>query len=468
MTLPVLPGFHPDPSVCRVGEDYYLANSSFEYLPGVPISTSRDLLHWRRIGHALDRPGQLPPPAGTGSSGIYAPTLRHHGGRFWMITTDVARFDAGHLIVWAEDPAGPWSDPVFTTGAVGIDPDLTWTDDGTCYLTWCGEGIQQARVDPSTGALRSAPERLWSGTGLAHPEGPHLYRRGGYWYLVLAEGGTERGHTVAVARSRDISGPFEPHPANPVLTHRSTTHPVQNTGHADLVELPDGSWAMVYLGVRPRGGTPMFHVNGRETFLAGIRWDGDWPFVEESRFDVPVVPTAFDDDFAVLDPRWIALGDHPSAFTSVGDGLTLAPGEGFLGVRAADPWWQASASVTSPAARLALRLDARHHVSVALSDGTLTASATVGQLTQTLAAAPAPSPVTLAIRTVPPPDGLGPLAPPDLIELGHVGADGFVALASFDGRYLSTEVAGGFTGRVIGFDRLPVPTTVRRFTYGAH
>ena len=177
----------------------------------------------------------------------------------------------------------------------GSAPELSvLDDDGTCYVTYCSTdpdlpGIAQARVDLAAGTLLGDPVRLWSGTGLAFPEAPHLYRREGLWYLMIAEGGTERGHAVSIARSDRPDGPFEPAPGNPLLSHRSTTHPVQNTGHADLVRTADGTWAVVYLGVRPRGVTPMFHVNGRETFLAGVDWVDGWPVVDELRYARPVL-----------------------------------------------------------------------------------------------------------------------------------------------------------------------------------
>lgn len=472
MSEPILPGFHPDPSVCRAGEEYFLVNSSFEYLPGVPISASRDLVHWRRLGHVLDRPDQLRLASSTGSGGIFAPTLRYHGGRFWMVTTDIARASEGHIIVWAEDPAGPWSTPVVTRGAAGIDPDLAWDERGDCHLTWSAGGerpIRQARVDPETGALLSAPVALWPGTGLAYPEGPHLYRRGDWWYLLLAEGGTERGHAVTVARSRSISGPFEPGPANPILSHRSTTDPVQSTGHADLVETFEGDWAMVYLAVRPHGAPPGWHVNGRETFLAGVRWEDDWPVVDEGRYAVPRAGTAFADDFAALDPRWVSPGCYPAQFAAAGppQGLVLAAADGearLLATRAVDRFWLASAELTLGAGRLVLRLDERHRAHVELVDGMFVAAATVGPFTQELARVPAASAVP-AIRVGPHPVANGPAAGPDQVELGYVDADGFVALAGLDGRYLATEVAGGFTGRVVGVEQVARASAVRRFEY---
>ena len=276
---PVLPGFHPDPSICRVGDTYYLVTTSFEYAPGVPIFRSTDLRSWEQIGHVLDRPSQLDVSKAGPSGGIFAPTLRHHDGRFWMITTNWSD-DGGQLLVHAEDPAGPWSEPVRIPSAMGIDPDLAWDDDGTCLMSYAGfgpdggEGIVQSAIDPLTGEVLTERRWLWSGTGGKFPEGPHLYRIGEWWYLLIAEGGTERGHAVTIARSRSPQGPFESNPANPLLTHRGTDEPVQNTGHADLVERPDGGWAIVYHGVRARGSSPEWHVLGRETFADEVVWDG--------------------------------------------------------------------------------------------------------------------------------------------------------------------------------------------------
>ncbi|MFC7483606.1 glycoside hydrolase family 43 protein [Luedemannella flava] len=250
---PVIAGMFPDPSVCRVGGDYYLACSSFEYFPGVPIFHSRDLVHWEQIGNVLDRPSQLSMPASMPSSGgVYAPTLRHHDGRFWLITTNVG---AGNLLVTADDPAGPWSEPLPLPGVPGIDPDIAWDDEGRCWCTMAG--IAQVRIDPATGETLGPMRRLWSGQpGAQAPEAPHLYHLGEYWYLLIAEGGTERGHAVSIARGPAPDGPFEPCPANPILSHRGTNRPIQNTGHADLVEGPDGSWWLVFLGVRPGAARP--------------------------------------------------------------------------------------------------------------------------------------------------------------------------------------------------------------------
>jgi beta-xylosidase len=286
---PVIPGFHPDPSVVRVGEDFYLVTSSFEFFPGVPIFTSRDLVHWRQLGHVLTRESQLPLHKARASGGIYAPTLRYHAGTFYMITTNVD--GGGNFFVTAKDPSGPWSEPVWLPDFGGIDPSLFFDDDGTVYLTGQGSGaagqprgIYQTTLDVKTGRLQGPLRLVWDRTGTRYPEGPHLYKIRGRYYLMIAEGGTEYGHMVTIARGDSPWGPFEACPHNPILTHRDTENdmPVQGTGHADLVEAGDGSWWMVFLAFRPVSG--YFHHLGRETFLAPVTWDPDgWPRVNSGR-----------------------------------------------------------------------------------------------------------------------------------------------------------------------------------------
>ncbi len=472
---PVIPGFHPDPSVCRVGEDYYLVCSSFEYFPGVPIFHSRDLVHWRQIGNVLDRPSQLPlPPDASASDGVYAPTIRHHDGRFWLITTNVS--SGGNFIVTADEPAGPWSDPVWID-LPGIDPDLAWDEDGNCWCAFQGVGV--ARIDPETGKVLEGPLPAWSGTGLQWPEAPHLHRVGEWWYLVIAEGGTERGHTVAVARARSPRGPWEAAPVNPVLTHRGTDHPVQSTGHADLVSTPDGEWWMVLLATRPRGYSPGFHVLGRETFLTPVRWEDGWPRVGPVNLrerapgrprPLEEAPRRDDFDATELDPRWISprsrpddswsLTRRPGWLTLHATGSSLDhPGCTFVGWRQQYPESRTVVRLDPESGRagLSVRLDEAHHYDVEVADGRASVIARIGPLRQSTATRPVPpGPVTLAITTRParerpPADG----EPSGL----HVGAPDFLAfhvgddpepLAELDGRYLSTEVATGFTGRVVG------------------
>jgi xylan 1,4-beta-xylosidase len=460
---PVIAGFHPDPSICRVGTDYYLACSSFEYSPGVPIFRSQDLVHWDQIGNVLENYALAETTPSSG--GIYAPTLRYHDGRFWLITTDVS--GSGTVLLTASDPAGPWSEPVRVPAVSGFDPDLAWDDEGRCWCTYAG--IEQVQIDPATGQALGEPRHLWSGTpGAQWPEAPHLCQIGDYWYLMIAEGGTERGHCVSVARGPAPDGPFEACPANPVLTHRSTGQPIQSTGHADLVEGPDGSWWMVLLGVRLRGDSPGWHVMGRETYLAPVTWAGGWPSVGEvtpvmAAPGWPVGPAdeqPVRDDFGGqrLHPRWISPRSLPAECGSLADGwLTLGARGGslddadvtFVGRRQQHLSCRVRALADLAAGRggLAVRLDERHHYEVEAGDGKVRALARIGPLRQTLGTlAIPPGPVVLRIEVHEAP-GRGP----DTLYLGAEDPGGrFTALAELDGRYLSTEVAGGFTGRVIG------------------
>lgn len=473
---PILPGFHPDPTVCRVGDDYYLATSSFEYFPGVPVFHSTDLMSWTQIGHVLTRRSQFEEGAGGPSGGIYAGTLRHHAGRFYYATTNINVHGRGQMILQSEDPAGPWSDPVYVPGAIGIDPDLAWDDEGRCLLTWHvldfergGQAIRQAQVDVDSGELLTPAVDVWQGSGLPAAEGPHLYHIGPWWYLMLAEGGTERGHCATIARSPSPDGPYEPHPSNPIFTHRSTVEPVQNVGHADLVQTPDGEWAAVYLGVRPAGSTPGFHALGRETFLAGIGWLGEWPVFIQERFEIPRTPSAFHDDFTagMLDHRWVVPHGDPSVVEPrEGGGITLSEG-GLLCCRVQDLRWTADAAMAGDGT-FGLRIDPRHGYHLELSGDQARAVACIGDVTTTVAAVPvSAADVTLRIQAVDP----GTLPVP----LGHAGPDDIVLsvvadceateLARLDGRYLCTEVASGFTGRMLALGSETTATAVRSVTY---
>lgn len=478
---PVLGGFHPDPSVCRVGEDYYLVCSSFEYFPGVPLFHSRDLVHWRQLGNVLDRPEQLSLPDDTpASAGLYAPTIRHHNGRFYMITTEVE--GKGNFLVSTDRPEGPWSDPV-RIDLPGIDPDLAWDDDGAC---WCAvAGVKVARIDPATGKVLEGPFPVWSGTGLQHPEAPHLYRIGGWWYLMLAEGGTAHGHSVSIARARSPRGPYEPAPANPILSHRSTDLPIQATGHADLVCAPDGTWWMLLLATRPRGYFPEFHVLGRETFLTPVEWVDGWPRVGPVRerhpapaawHPVELPPVRDDFDAPAPAPYWISPRRRPDdswsltrrpgwlTLTATGDSLDRA-GHTFLGRRQQHPDCRAAVRIDPGAGRagLCVRMDEAHHYDIEVGGGVASVVARIGPVRQIVASHPVPpGSLTLAvdIRTT---DVLPPTvtaadqrAPgvraggPDTLAFSIEGPEGTVRLAELDGRYLSTQVATGFTGRVIG------------------
>lgn len=279
---PIIPGFHPDPSVCRVGDTFYLVNSSFQYFPGVPIFQSKDLVHWQQIGNVLDRNSQLPLKGTSSWQGIYAPTIRYHAGTYYMITTNVG--NGGNFMVTAQNPAGPWSEPVWLKQQ-GIDPSL-YFEDGKCYMVSNpGDAIWLCEINPQTGEQLTESKKLWQGDGGRYPEGPHIYKKDGYYYLLISEGGTELAHHLTIARSKHIDGPYESNPDNPILTNCSRlgqTLQIQGTGHGDFVQAADGSWWMVFLAYRNYGGS--YHHLGRETYLAPVEWKKrEWPVVNGGR-----------------------------------------------------------------------------------------------------------------------------------------------------------------------------------------
>lgn len=278
---PILRGMYPDPSICRAGDDFYIVNSTFEFFPAIPVSHSKDLVNWENIGYCVDRNSQLSiQPAGIGrqsADGIYATTIRYKDGIFYMVTTNMHQEkDAGNFFVWAKDPAGPWSDPIFLD-VPGIDPSFFFDDDGkNYYVGTAGGKIYVVEIDLSSGKMLTEPKVLWGGTGGAYPEGPHLYKKDGWYYLMISEGGTERAHMITMARSRSLFEGYEECPNNPVFTNRSLLRPIEAVGHADLVEDQNGNWWAVCLGTRTFSYPPK-HNLGRETMIAPVDWSGDWP-----------------------------------------------------------------------------------------------------------------------------------------------------------------------------------------------
>ncbi|MBN2007280.1 MAG: glycoside hydrolase family 43 protein [Anaerolineae bacterium] len=320
---PILPGFYPDPSICRVGEDYYLVTSTFEYFPGLPIFHSRDLVNWRQIGHVLDRPSQLPLDEIRASGGLYAPTIRYHAGTFYVVNTlMVGTREKGNFIVTASNPAGPWSEPYWLENAPGIDPSLYFEDTPTGVQAWyCGNRevenapfcdyreIWLQALDLQTMQLTGETYVLWDGAlkDAVHAEASHIFKVNGYYYLLIAEGGTSHNHAITIARSQTLTGPYENNPCNPLLTHRhlGLDYPIIGTGHADMVETQNGEWWMVCLAMRPydavmgrfapktadeeamasaREQNTIQHSDyyfnlGRETFMSPVVWENGWPIV---------------------------------------------------------------------------------------------------------------------------------------------------------------------------------------------
>ncbi|AIE85692.1 glycoside hydrolase family 43 protein [Fimbriimonas ginsengisoli] len=476
-TNPILPGFSPDPSICRSGDDFYIVASSFEYFPGVPIFHSRDLVHWRQIGHVLDRPSQLPLDGVFSSGGIFAPTIRYANGRFYMITTNT---QIGCFYVWSERPEGPWSEPIPVRTSC-IDPSLFFDEDGTVYFTsQSNDGIQQFTIDIETGELTSERALLWSGKEGKYPEAPHLYRIGGMYYLMLAEGGTELGHMESIARSDSPWGPFEPCPSNPILTHRHRTYddPIQTVGHADLVEAPDGSWWAVLLGIRPVPSYPVVHHLGRETFLAPVAWENGWPIVGDLgrvciEMKAPSLPSSpwpappERDNFESLGFEWLFRGNPvPSSWSVGSDGLTLRAtgktlddptGAAWVGRRQRHFDVRVSTLVdTRGEAGLCVLIDERHHYSVVVVPGRkVQVRRRVADLFATVAEASIPEgPVQLVIQ-----------ANAKTYRLGFVQEAEPHWLAEGTTRLLSTEVAGGFTGVMFGLFALAGEAKFSWFVY---
>ena len=302
---PILAGFHPDPSICRVGKDYYLINSTFEYFPGLPIFHSTNLVNWEQIGHVIHRPEQLDYRAHQISGGLFAPAISYHDGLFYVICTMIE--GPGNFVVTAENPAGPWSDPL-VLNFEGIDPSIFFDDDGRAWIVnngvpegkplydghraiWIQEFDHKAQemIGPRkvlvNGGVDISKKPVWI-------EGPHIYKRKGWYYLCCAEGGTSTNHSQVILRSKKVDGPYVPWDKNPILTQRNLNGnipgAVTSTGHADIEIGPDGNWWAVFLGVRPyeSGISPM----GRETFLLPVTWTEDgWPIILPSGQRVPLV-----------------------------------------------------------------------------------------------------------------------------------------------------------------------------------
>ena len=295
---PIIPGSYPDPSICRVGNDYYIVNSSFEYFPGLPIHHSKDLVNWNLIGYGLHRDDQCSGEMNLvdvqTDGGIHAPSIRYHDGLFYIITTNV--YSPGpqqptemiNFIITAEQVEGPWSNPHIIEGAPGIDPDIIFDDGKVWYVgthvpekpNFNGEGeIWLQELDLDDWSLKGERYFLWRGALYygTWAEGPHIYKRNGFYYLLIAEGGTSLEHAVMVSVSDNVKGPYVPNARNPILTsrHLSNDYWVNSIGHADLLELADGRWYMVALGIRSEIDT--YSNMGRETHLIPVTWEEE-PF----------------------------------------------------------------------------------------------------------------------------------------------------------------------------------------------
>ncbi|WP_314402053.1 glycoside hydrolase family 43 protein [Stenotrophomonas rhizophila] len=499
---PILAGFHADPSIVSANGRFYLVNSSFTYFPGIPVFESVDLVHWKQIGNVIDRPGQLDFDGLSVSRGIFAPAIAYHDGMFYVVTTAVD--SGGNFIATARDPAGPWSDPHWLPGVEGIDPSLFFDDDGTVYLLnndvppgpqryeghraiWMQQidlaafkpvGPRKVLID---GGVEPAKNPIWI-------EGPHLYKRDGWYYLSDAEGGTGPQHSQVVLRSRDVWGPYVPYAGNPILTQRDLPDdrplPITNAGHADLVEGPDGSWWAVFLASR---NYDTRHYNtGRETYLLPVEWRNGWPiilpagqaipyavkapawmqgeasqapstgnFVDRDAFDAPVLGTGWV-HVRVPKQAWADLRGRPGSLAvhPLPENLDTLRNPAFLGRRQQHLRFEASTAMTRPAAGVAAGLAAfqseaywyflgvrslsgdRVAVFLEARDG--------GGASRTLASRELDATPSLRLRIAG--------------DAGHYAfafdtgdGRGWQTLAdNVDGTVLSTDRAGGFVGALLG------------------
>ncbi|MGN6292316.1 MAG: glycoside hydrolase family 43 protein [Chitinophagaceae bacterium] len=306
---PILAGFYPDPSICRAGDDYYIVNSSFAYYPGLPLFHSKDLLNWKQIGYAMDRPDQLELEGAGVSRGLFAPAISYHNGVFYIVCTEVSKL--GNFVITAKDPKGPWSKPVRLPQVNGIDPSLFFDDNGKAYIVFNSIPPDNISLHDGHRTIRMfefdvenlkviGEEKLLvnGGTDMAKKpvwiEGPHLIKKDGWYYLICAEGGTGYNHSEVVFRSKSPEGPFVSYEKNPILTQRqldpNRKDPVTTAGHADFVQAKDGKWWGIFLACRPYEGD--YYNTGRETFMAPVVWNDGWPTFdlggEEVKYTYPI------------------------------------------------------------------------------------------------------------------------------------------------------------------------------------
>ncbi len=341
---PILSGFYPDPSICRAGGDYYLTTSTFAYFPGLPIFHSKDLVNWKQVGNAIDRPEQMDFTGAGVSRGLFAPAISYHKGIFYIVCTFIDKL--GNFVIVAKDPKGPWSKPVPLPEVKGIDPSLFFDDDDKAYIVFNSIPPNNISLHDGHRTIRmfgfdwqnlkvTGEEKLLvnGGTDMAKKpvwiEAPHIIRKDGYYYLICAEGGTAYNHSEVVFRSVTVDGPYLPYEKNPILTQRhldaNRPNPVTTAGHADFVQTPDNNWFAVFLGCRPYEGS--YYNIGRETFMTPVTWKEGWPHILEGdelvqyKYPVPMpsvtrkVNNPFSGNFTFkdnfdgkhLDHRWIFL-----------------------------------------------------------------------------------------------------------------------------------------------------------------
>ncbi|WP_416307561.1 glycoside hydrolase family 43 protein [Neptunicella sp. SCSIO 80796] len=498
---PIAAGFYPDPSITRKGDDYYMVVSSFAYTPGLPILHSRDLVTWKLIGHALTRSEQLNMENLGVSRGLFAPTIRYHDGLFYIINTAVD--SGGNFFITAEDPAGEWSDPVWLPEIGGIDPDIFFDDDGKVYIThndapmgeplyqghraiWMWEyDLQNKQVVKDSGHVI-----VNGGTDLAKQpiwiEAPHLYKINGWYYLLCAEGGTGYEHSEVVFRTRSLDEPFVPYENNPILTQRDLDidrpDPITTAGHADIIQTPQGDWWAVFLATRSYDKT--FYNTGRESFLLPVSWQDDWPHILETgktipyRLKKPAASAAltntdeltgnfvWHDEFeeAELSPHWSLLRSFKHSWYQLQDGhidiqalpikMSSLQQPAFIGRRQQHMTYSARTELLLPnTGQLSAGLVAFQNEHFHYYLGT---QKTPEGYQVFIEQAKGDEPVVISSRNIQAEPGqaivLGVEGDKDKISFSfQLAGSNTVELAeNLDGKALSTSVAGGFVGTMLG------------------
>ena len=467
---PVVRGFYPDPSVCFADGKYYMVCSSFQFFPGVPLFESSDLINWRQIGHCLTRRSQVMLDGAGSSAGVYAATIRYYDGVFYMVTTNTSV--GKNFYITTNDIYGEWSEPVFVEQG-GIDPSL-YFEDGHAYFMSNGvdeagkPAILQCEIDINTGEKLTASRAVWNGAGGRYLESPHLYRINGSYYIMAAEGGTEYGHMIVYGRGDSLWGPFENYPHNPVLTNRNLGgYVIQGVGHGDLVQSVSGEWFVVHLGFRQTDQWMPYHHLGREVYMTPVHFGADGWFTcgnngtteEEFGIDCETVQERKNEyTFANTSPdvEWCFLR-HPdrSKYELSAERYVLRSGEHtlddiasptFIGIRQVDFRGTAEAEVCIDRGEggMTMFMDENHHYDLMLrstADGyEAVLKLNIGDIKHEQFTAPVSSGrARLKVEL------------DNLAYTFHViDGEREILCGSAQTKYLSSEVAGGFTGVFIG------------------
>lgn len=475
---PIIRGFYPDPSICKAEKNYYMVCSSMQYFPGVPLFESKDLLHWKQIGHCLTRNSQVNLHKINSSGGVFAPTIRYHDGTFYMVTTNDTY--QKNFYVYTNDIYGEWSEPIFVDQG-GIDPSLFF-EDGKTYFMSNGSGedgrgcIFQCEINIKTGERLTESRPIWQGSGGRYLESPHLYRFGEWYYLTAAEGGTEYGHMITYSRGKTPYGPFTTYENNPVLTNRNlggNQNRIQGIGHGDMIQDDKGNTFMVCLGFRQIGQWAPYHHLGREVLLVPVEWREDgWfqagvngevePWMEMNlEVQEGQQPANYDASFSILREdihRWCYLRDpQKDNYQFIDNGVRLrgtsitlndVASPTFIGIRQSEFYTKLKVNVDCNIgeAGITFYMDENQHYDLAIINETNEKSVNlrlcigdVKSIVKKVTVAKKDVSVTLKVTS----DSIyyyfSCLLDGEEMNLGKAQT-----------KYLSSEVASGFTGTVMG------------------